>query len=508
MHQRDLFRARVVASIAATTIALACGTSYVYSAWAPQFADKLKLSATQSNLIGLFGNVGMYATGPPVGIFIDHQRLGPRPAVLAGAFLMAVGYFPLYRAYATGSGSVPLLCFYNFLTGWGSCLAFLAAVKTSAINWPQHRGTATAFPLAAFGLSAFFFSFLGSLLFPGNPSAFLELLSWGTSGLTLLGFFFLKTYSDTSYEAVPDSDADQEHRFVTHDARQHNEPASTSPNFPSVPPLEAAGGLETSPLVSGTATPHNEEAATAIDTDRSLRVDIRGIQLLFSLDFWQLFAIMAILSGVGLMTINNIGNDVNALWKKYDEKVGEEFLVHRQQLHVSILSVCSFVGRLLSGIGSDFLVKKLQASRVWCLFLAGVIFLVAQFCAVNITSPLYLFAVSSLSGMAYGLLFGVFPSIVAETFGIRGMSQNWGFMTIAPVISGNMFNLFYGTVYDHHSIVEPDGKRNCHQGLECYRSAYLATFSACAVGLVVILAVIRHQYLAKLKETNKAHLED
>lgn len=110
--------------------------------------------------------------------------------------------------------------------------------------------------------------------------------------------------------------------------------------------------------------------------------------------------------------------------------------------------------------------------------------------------------------MAYGLLFGVFPSIVAETFGIRGMSQNWGFMTIAPVISGNMFNLFYGTVYDHHSIVEPDGKRNCHQGLECYRSAYLATFSACAMGLVVILAVIRHQYLAKLKETNKAHLED
>lgn len=263
----------------------------------------------------------MYATGPPVGIFIDHQRLGPRPAVLGGAMLMAVGYFPLYRAYATGSGSVPLLCFYNFLTGWGSCLAFLAAVKTSAINWPLHRGTATAFPLAAFGLSAFFFSFLGSLLFPGNPSAFLELLSWGTSGLTLFGFFFLKAYSDTSYEAVPESDNDHEHRFVTRDAQHRNEPgksplrlpniqlptpedlASTPPNFPSVPPLEAAGGLETSPLVSGTATPRNEEAATAIDTDRSLRVDIRGIQLLFSLDFWQLFAIMAILSGIGLMTI-------------------------------------------------------------------------------------------------------------------------------------------------------------------------------------------------------------
>jgi hypothetical protein len=46
---------------------------------------------------------------------------------------------------------------------------------------------------------------------------------------------------------------------------------------------------------------------------------------------------------------SNIGNDVNALWKHYDKSVTEDFLVHRQQIHVSILSVCSFAGRLLSG---------------------------------------------------------------------------------------------------------------------------------------------------------------
>lgn len=115
---------------------------------------------------------------------------------------------------------------------------------------------------------------------------------------------------------------------------------------------------------------------------------------------------------------------------------------------------------------------------------------------------------SGISGLAYGLLFGVFPSIVAETFGIRGMSQNWGFLTIAPAISGNMFNLLYGTVYDHHSVVEKDGSRSCHQGVDCYRSAYLTTFTACAAGLGVILWVIRHQYLARLKEVRKAHLED
>ena len=46
---------------------------------------------------------------------------------------------------------------------------------------------------------------------------------------------------------------------------------------------------------------------------------------------------------------SNIGHDVNALWKRYDDTVKESFLIQRQQMHVSILSVGSFVGRLLSG---------------------------------------------------------------------------------------------------------------------------------------------------------------
>jgi hypothetical protein len=59
---------RLVSIIAATLIALACGTNvctgnkhqmpwanlpvqYAYSAWAPQFAQRLRLSKTESNLI-------------------------------------------------------------------------------------------------------------------------------------------------------------------------------------------------------------------------------------------------------------------------------------------------------------------------------------------------------------------------------------------------------------------------------------------------------------------------
>ncbi|UNI22090.1 hypothetical protein JDV02_008012 [Purpureocillium takamizusanense] len=547
MGQRNrgqLNRARFVASIAATVLSLACGTNYVYSAWSPQFAERLKLSATQSNLVGLFGNLGMYTLGVPVGIGVDHR--GPRPFVLAGAILLGAGYFLLHQAYDRAAGSVALLCFFSFLTGLGSCMAFAAAVKTSALNWPHHRGTATAFPLAAFGLSAFFFSSLGAILFPGDPSAFLELLSWGTFGLIFAAFFFLRVYPHPSvYHAIPSAGPHRSsvgsvgsqrlRRTSSPEAKVHTSASSAlrpsvdpgtssdadaspinSSNYPRpapgpqcgapAPPEEdveeqSAVADETSSLVSSCSSAAIENVvASSVDMDRSHRIDIRGLALLTSRTFWLLFSIMSILAGIGLMTINNIGNDVNALWKHYDDSIGQDFLVHRQQMHVSILSVCSFIGRLLSGVGSDFLVKSLGASRLWCLFIACLVFLSAQVSALSIRNPHLLGLVSGLSGMGYGFLFGVFPSLVAEAFGIHGLSQNWGFMTLAPVISSNIFNLFYGTIYDKHSVIGPGGERLCHDGLDCYRAAYWATFAAGCAGLVITLETIRHERVTIARE--------
>ncbi|KAF4512940.1 hypothetical protein G6O67_000268 [Ophiocordyceps sinensis] len=466
---------RLVASVAATLISLACGTNYVYSAWAPQFAERLDLSSTQSNLIGLSGNLGVYSLGVPVGVLID--RRGPRPFVLLGAILLGAGYFSLHQAYDSASGSVAALCFFSYLSGLGSCMAFAAAVKTSALNWPYHRGTATAIPVAAFGLSAFFFSSLGTILFPGNPSAFLKLLSWGTFGLTLFGFLFLRVSSHRTHEAssrrsdgprpddshfrrIPSTDAEASHS--RHGARLAPGPVSGDAREPQ------ADVDETSSLMPPPLATTENVVASGVDIDRSHRIDIRGLQLLRTQSFWHLFSIMAILAGTGLMTINNIGNNVNALWKRFDESVSKSFLVHSQQMHVSILSVCSFIGRLLSGVGSDFLVKSLHASRLWCLFVACIVFLVAQVFALSVQNPHLLGLVSAFSGLGHGFLFGVFPSLVTEAFGIRGLSQNWGFMTLAPVLSSNVFNLFYGTTYDGHSAIGPDGKRLCRQGLDCY----------------------------------------
>lgn len=97
---------------------------------------------------------------------------------------------------------------------------------------------------------------------------------------------------------------------------------------------------------------------------------------------------------------------------------------------------------------------------------------------------------------------------MAEAFGVHGLSQNWGCMTLSPVISGNIFNLFYGMVFDKHSIVKDGGERECTEGLNCYRAAYLVTGVACLLGLVVSLWSIWYTHRLRQEEERIQDLEE
>jgi hypothetical protein len=230
------------------------------------------------------------------------------------------------------------------------------------------------------------------------------------------------------------------------------------------------------------------------------RPDISGFSLLRHSEFYSLWAMLGILTGIGLMTINNIGNNVQALWYNVPE-ADPAFIMKRQLMHVSIISIFSFFGRLLSGVGSDFLVKNLHMSRFWCLVVSSCIFTLAQVAGLKIDSPHYLWVLSSLSGLAYGALFGVYPALVADTFGVSGLSVNWGFMTLAPVVAGNIFNLAYGGIYDSHSKETDHGHMVCEDGLECYKGAYIFTFFSSILGIFCALWCIWHEgYLRRKRE--------
>lgn len=278
--------------------------------------------------------------GIPIGMLVDKK--GPRIAVMVGAFLLAAGYFPLHQAFDSGSGSIPLLCMFSYMTGLGGCFAFAASVKTSALNWPRHRGTATGFPLAAFGLSAFFFSSFAQFVLPGNTGHFLLLLACGTFGLVFISFFFLKVYPHPHYTALaPSGSGNRLHRTKSEDSKnrveralleaepgrsqfvvEHLHPHQNTQTqalnqiqvdhqvvqAPADEPMSETD--ETSSLMSRDSLSslpgdlENERNDEEINVkDHAHRVDIRGFQMLHMMEFWQMFILMGILTGIGLMTI-------------------------------------------------------------------------------------------------------------------------------------------------------------------------------------------------------------
>lgn len=137
--------------------------------------------------------------------------------------------------------SVALLSFCSFLSGVGSCSAFQAAMKVATLNWPTHRGTATAFPLAAFGLSAFFYTFIAGIAFPGNTSSLLALLSFGTSLVVLAALPFLHVVdhrTGTGYAVLPTNERTRRNSNVLHQTRSNGSKHSSRYSSSSIPQME------------------------------------------------------------------------------------------------------------------------------------------------------------------------------------------------------------------------------------------------------------------------------
>jgi hypothetical protein len=136
--------------------------------------------------------------------------------------------------------SVALLSFCSFLSGVGSCSAFQAALKVATLNWPTHRGTATAFPLAAFGLSAFFYTFIAGVAFPGNTSSLLVLLSFGTSMVVLAALPFLHVVdhqTGTGYAVLTRSNGSKDSSRYSSSSIPPPEPSKHSVSFHLHAPL-------------------------------------------------------------------------------------------------------------------------------------------------------------------------------------------------------------------------------------------------------------------------------
>ena len=169
--------------------------------------------------------------------------------------------------------------------------------------------------------------------------------------------------------------------------------------------------------------------------------------------------------------INNLGTIVRSLsYPLQAESTLTPAQIARHQARlVSLLSIFNFLGRLVSGFGSDYLLhrrrkggsqatKKTDSGtgetrsssttatatptrgsipRVVFLPLTSLLFLLSQLSLLSIShDPAYLFLPTALTGLAHGCLFGLSGIIGLERFGIKSFSQTNGVLALAPALFG------------------------------------------------------------------------
>ena len=206
---------------------------------------------------------------------------------------------------------------------------------------------------------------------------------------------------------------------------------------------------------------------------------------------------------------------------------------------VSVLSIMSSLGRILSGkppsfrcgqsnfvgVGSDIIVKKFNMSRMWCLFVSSLIFSIAQVCGARIENPHMLTVLSAMTGckilsvtldnadrssglwiLVRGLSINCCGNVWCQwTFPELGLHDNlagyigqylqsplWYFLSPSHDIKLTGAE----RIYDAHSIILPDGQRDCRDSVSCYSTAYWVTFGAGAVAVLISLWSIRQANVA------------
>ncbi|KAF5309184.1 hypothetical protein D9619_012743 [Psilocybe cf. subviscida] len=512
---------RITTLIASLIVALCSGTNYVYSAYAPQLGARLGISHTQLNVVALAGNVGVYSSGPVWGKIVDAR--GPKSLLISAFTLLMGGYTGIRYLYdsdlPTGEASLSALGFvilvlFSYMTGAGGNAGLVSAVNSTAKTFPDKaRASTTGLVISGFGLSAFFFSSIAHLLFAGNTSSFLLVLALGTACPMIMGYFLVQPIplpAQDGYDIVEDDDEEEDldgissalaphdnshlldHDFIQphhpHYIRRHDPVAASERVARPQSPVELGNSRHTSDDEGINAVrirSLSRGAAIVYDTSPN----VYGKKLWRSGDFWLLFSILSMLSGTGLMYINNVGSMSQALYAHQHPKYDEAEASSWQATQVSAISLMNFSGRIFIGLISDFGKNNYDMPRSYSLVLVAFFFFVSQVATATIDRIEHLWLASALLGLAHGSVFSLFPTVCLEWFGMPHFSENWGYLSMAPMAAGNLFSIAFGSNLDAH-----DGAKStaasapqCLEGLNCYVGTIYLT--AGATFLSVLLSV-------------------
>ncbi|KAL6839744.1 hypothetical protein ACP4OV_030432 [Aristida adscensionis] len=256
-----------------------------------------------------------------------------------------------------------------------------------------------------------------------------------------------------------------------------DEPAAVAATIPTTPPQPQEEGTTASPPTM---------AATPVARARRRapcwwpRAPARGhdhtiAQALVSADMLLILAATA--AGVGgmLTARSNIGQIGEALG--YPRRSTATF--------VSLVSIWSYLGRVVAGFASDAIVARHRLPRP-LLLVAALLLAVPGHLLVAFAAPGALYAASVVVGFCYGATQPLILATVSELFGLRYYSTLCTFAnTVCPVGAYVLNVRVAGRMYDREAARQNAGHGAACKGVRCYKESFVVVAAAAAAAAAV-----------------------
>lgn len=213
----------------------------------------------------------------------------------------------------------------------------------------------------------------------------------------------------------------------------------------------------------------------------SLGDDHTILQAILSMDMAILFVATTCGVGGALTVVDNVAQIGASL----------DYPAHSISSFVSLMSIWNFLGRVVAGYVSEFLLMKYGLPRPLMLT-----FVILMSCIGHILIafgvPNSLYFASIITGFCLGAQLPLTATIVSDLFGLKHYSTLYNVGSVSSPFGSYIFNVrVAGGVYDREGERQSNGITKVCKGVGCYRLSFLIIMGACVFGSLVSMVLVR-----------------
>lgn len=395
-HIGTLTKTAFVISLASC---LTAGFITLISLYTVPWQRRLNYTLLQVNLISSAVNLSGYLSPPLLGILSDSHG----PVLLS--WVSFFGFVPSYAylSWTFQKGSEPHFIFsiISFLLiGISTSSLFFSTLLTCTKFYPNKKLLSISLPTTCYGLSSIIGLQLLKIRWFWNKDNYLELNKVFKIFALLYTLVYILTWISTSVVSLLKLE------IGTLEVRKENTP---------------------------------DENQQLVPISEMMRYESKVYLFFKDISSYVLLFIMFLTLGPLEMFITNMGS-LSSLLNPESSNI--------QTTVLSYYVMSSTVSRLGVGLLLDFCMTY-RFNKSWIVYLLILIGLAGQLLGIiSISKNISISFVSLFSGVTYGGLFTIFPTIAMNTWGEDIFGTSYGSLMIAPALGATIYGILYATIYD------------------------------------------------------------